>query len=153
MMRAARFAAQLGFVPAADVVTAMTGMADRISIISAERVRDELTKMLLADRPRAGLDLMVQTGLADRVLPELPALRLEPDEHHRHKDVYEHSLTVLEQAHRAASTGCPSGRTWSTGWPRCCTMSASRRPARSSRAARSRSTTTMWSARSWSGSG
>ena len=98
MMRAARFAAQLGFVPAADVVTAMTGMADRISIISAERVRDELTKMLLADRPRAGLDLMVRTGLADRVLPELPALRLEPDEHHRHKDVYEHSLTVLEQA-------------------------------------------------------
>ena len=98
MMRAARFAAQLGFVPAADVVAAMTGMADRIRIISAERVRDELTKMLLADRPRAGLDLMVQTGLADRVLPELPALRLEPDEHHRHKDVYEHSLTVLEQA-------------------------------------------------------
>ena len=98
MMRAARFTAQLGFVPAADVVTAMTGMADRISIISAERVRDELTKLLLADRPRAGLDLMVQTGLADRVLPELPALRLEPDEHHRHKDVYEHSLTVLEQA-------------------------------------------------------
>ena len=98
MMRAARFAAQLGFVPVAEVVTAMTEMADRISIISAERVRDELTKMLLSDRPRAGLDLMVKTGLADRVLPELPALRLEPDEHHRHKDVYDHSLTVLEQA-------------------------------------------------------
>ena len=76
----------------------MTAMADRIAIVSAERVRDELSKLLLTDRPRAGLDLLVHTGLADRVLPELPALRLERDEHHRHKDVYEHSLTVLEQA-------------------------------------------------------
>ncbi|HYI55796.1 MAG TPA: CCA tRNA nucleotidyltransferase, partial [Microlunatus sp.] len=64
----------------------------------AERVREELSKLLLTDRPRAGLGLLVHTGLADRVLPELPALRLERDEHHRHKDVYEHSLTVLEQA-------------------------------------------------------
>ncbi|GAA1429733.1 CCA tRNA nucleotidyltransferase [Microlunatus lacustris] len=98
MMRAARFAAQLGFTPAPEVVAAMTAMADRIGIISAERVRDELSKLLLADRPRPGLDLLVRSGLADRVLPELPALRLERDEHHRHKDVYEHSLTVLEQA-------------------------------------------------------
>ncbi|MFB9672358.1 CCA tRNA nucleotidyltransferase [Microlunatus capsulatus] len=98
MMRAARFAAQLGFTPVPEVVAAMTAMADRIGIISAERVRDELSKLLLADRPRPGLDLLVRTGLADRVLPELPALRLERDEHHRHKDVYEHSLTVLEQA-------------------------------------------------------
>ena len=98
MMRAARFAAQLGFTPAPEVVAAMTAMADRIGIISAERIRDELSKLLLADRPRPGLDLLVRTGLADRVLPELPALRLERDEHHRHKDVYEHSLTVLEQA-------------------------------------------------------
>ena len=98
MMRAARFAAQLGFRPVPGVVAAMTAMAERIGIISAERVRDELTKLLLADRPRPGLDLLVRTGLADRVLPELPALRLERDEHHRHKDVYEHSLTVLEQA-------------------------------------------------------
>jgi poly(A) polymerase len=98
MMRAARFVAQLGFEPEPAVVAAMTAMADRISIISAERVRDELTKLLLADRPRPGLDLLVRTGLADRVLPELPALRLERDEHHRHKDVYQHSLTVLEQA-------------------------------------------------------
>jgi poly(A) polymerase len=73
-------------------------MADRISIISAERIRDELSKLLLTDRPRPGLDLLVSTGLAARVLPELPALRLERDEHHRHKDVYQHSLTVLEQA-------------------------------------------------------
>ncbi len=98
MMRAARFAAQLGLVPAAELVRAMTRMADRISIISAERVRDELSKLLLADAPRVGLDLLVATGLAARVLPELPALRLERDEHHRHKDVYTHSLTVLDQA-------------------------------------------------------
>jgi poly(A) polymerase len=110
MMRAARFAAQLHpggdprtpagrmFRPAPEVVAAMRDMADRIEIVSAERVRDELTKILLSDHPRVGLDLLVSTGLADRVLPELPALRLERDEHHRHKDVYEHSLTVLEQA-------------------------------------------------------
>ena len=98
MMRAARFAAQLDFDVAPEVVKAMTGMADRIAIVSAERVRDELSRLLLADRPRRGLDLLVSTGLADRVLPELPALRLERDEHHRHKDVYQHSLTVLEQA-------------------------------------------------------
>src|ERR671917_735972 len=76
----------------------MKAMSDRISIISAERVRDELTKLLLSAKPRRGLDLLVATGLAERVLPELPALRLERDEHHRHKDVYQHSLTVLEQA-------------------------------------------------------
>lgn len=98
MLRAARFAAQLGFEVAPEVVKAMRDMADRISIVSAERIRDELSKLLLADRPRQGLTLLVDTGLADRVLPELPALRLEIDEHHRHKDVYEHSLTVLEQA-------------------------------------------------------
>jgi poly(A) polymerase len=97
MMRAARFAAQLGFDVAPEVVTAMTEMADRIAIISAERVRDELVKLIDAPHPRRGLTLLVDTGLADRVLPELPALRLERDEHHRHKDVYEHTLTVLEQ--------------------------------------------------------
>jgi poly(A) polymerase len=78
--------------------TAMTEMADRISIVSAERVRDELVKLVLGRDPRAGLLLLVESGLADHVLPELPALRLEVDEHHRHKDVYEHTLTVLEQA-------------------------------------------------------
>ena len=98
MMRAARFAAQLSMVPAPDVVLAMEAMAERISIVSAERVRDELSKLLLADEPRPGLDLLVGTGLAAQVLPELPALQLERDEHHRHKDVYEHSLTVLDQA-------------------------------------------------------
>ncbi len=98
MMRAARFTSQLGFDVAPEVVDAMRRMADRLEIVSSERVRDELSKLVLSDHPRPGLTLMVDTGLADRVLPELPALRLEIDEHHRHKDVYEHSLTVLEQA-------------------------------------------------------
>nr|WP_237536908.1 CCA tRNA nucleotidyltransferase [Streptomyces sp. SID5785] len=98
MMRAARFAAQLDFEVAPDVVTAMTDMAGRIEIVSAERVRDELNKLILSAHPRKGLTLLVDTGLADRVLPELPALRLERDEHHRHKDVYDHTLIVLEQA-------------------------------------------------------
>ncbi|WP_459970440.1 CCA tRNA nucleotidyltransferase [Nocardioides pyridinolyticus] len=98
MMRAARFAAQLGFTVAPEVVAAMTAMADRIEIISAERVRDELVKLVCAPYPRLGLALLVDTGLADLVLPELPTLKLERDEHHRHKDVYEHTLTVLEQA-------------------------------------------------------
>ncbi|SCF63768.1 poly(A) polymerase [Streptomyces sp. Ncost-T10-10d] len=98
MLRAARFAAQLDFDVATDVVTAMTEMAGRIEIVSAERVREELNKLLLSANPRTGLALLVDTGLAQQVLPELPALRLESDEHHRHKDVYEHSLTVLEQA-------------------------------------------------------
>lgn len=98
MMRAARFAAQLDFEVAPEVVTAMTEMAERIEIVSAERVRDELNKLILSDHPRKGLQLLVLTGLAARVLPELPALRLERDEHHRHKDVYDHTLTVLDQA-------------------------------------------------------
>ncbi|MGN6251425.1 MAG: CCA tRNA nucleotidyltransferase [Marmoricola sp.] len=98
MMRAARFAAQLDFAVAPEVVAAMTAMAERITIVSAERVRDELVKLICAPHPRAGLTLLVETGLADHVLPELPALALERDEHHRHKDVYEHTLTVLEQA-------------------------------------------------------
>ena len=98
MMRAARFASQLGFEPDSDVVVAMTAMASRITIVSAERVRDELTKLLLTDNPRPGLNLLVDTGLAEIVLPELPALRMERDEHNRHKDVYEHTLTVLDQA-------------------------------------------------------
>jgi poly(A) polymerase len=98
MMRAARFAAQLAFTPDPAVVGAVTEMAERIAIVSAERVRDELVKLINAQYPRLGLDLMVSTGLAAQVLPELPALILEVDEHHRHKDVYQHSLTVLDQA-------------------------------------------------------
>ncbi|RNL71946.1 CCA tRNA nucleotidyltransferase [Streptomyces sp. I6] len=98
MLRAARFAAQLDFEVASEVIAAMTAMADRIDIVSAERVRDEFNKLILAPNPRKGLALLVDTGLTGRFLPELPALRLESDEHHRHKDVYEHSLIVLEQA-------------------------------------------------------
>ncbi|MGJ3508418.1 CCA tRNA nucleotidyltransferase [Enemella sp. A6] len=98
MMRAARFTSQLGFRVAPEVIEAMTSMSERLTIVSAERNRDELSRLLLTDRPRAGLDLLVRTSLARQVLPELPALKLEVDEHHRHKDVYEHSLTVLDQS-------------------------------------------------------
>ncbi|MEY2673089.1 MAG: hypothetical protein RLZZ508_966 [Actinomycetota bacterium] len=98
MMRACRFAAQLNFKVADEVVAAMKEMASRIEIISAERVRDELSKLLLAPNPRVGLQLLVETGIAEIVLPEVPKLKLELDEHHRHKDVFEHSLIVLEQA-------------------------------------------------------
>jgi poly(A) polymerase len=98
MMRAARFAAQLGFAVDDLVIGAMGDMAQRIHIISAERVRDELVKLVCAPYPRHGLALLVETTLADLVLPELPALALERDEHHRHKDVYHHTLQVLEQA-------------------------------------------------------
>ena len=98
MMRAARFAAQLNFKVDDSVLQAMTEMASRIEIISAERVRDEFSKLLLAPNPRAGLQILVDTGIAEIILPELPKLKLELDEHHRHKDVFEHSLIVLEQA-------------------------------------------------------
>ncbi len=98
MLRAARFAAQLGFAVDPATLAAATDMAERLTIVSAERVRDELVKLLLSPHPRPGLRVLVDTGLADHVLPELPALRLEIDEHHRHKDVYEHSLTVLDKA-------------------------------------------------------
>nr|WP_153910973.1 CCA tRNA nucleotidyltransferase [Aeromicrobium yanjiei] len=98
MMRAARFVAQLGFTASPDVEAAMAAMAPRLEIVSAERIRDELNELLLSPHPVAGLRLLVGTGLAEQMLPELPALKLERDEHHRHKDVYEHSLTVLEQA-------------------------------------------------------
>ena len=98
MLRACRFAAQLGFTVADRVRVAMSVMSEQITRITAERVQAELVKLLLSDNPRAGLTLLVDTGLAAHVLPELPALQLERDEHHQHKDVYEHSLTVLEQA-------------------------------------------------------
>jgi len=107
MMRAARFVSQLGLTAAPPVVTAMTDMASSLAIVSAERVRDEFVKLMLGSAPRQGLALFVETGLAAHVLPELPALKLELDEHHRHKDVYEHSLIVLEQA--IALEGPPDG--------------------------------------------
>lgn len=98
MLRVARFASQLGFGVDPATLAAMSAMAGRLEIVSRERVLAELVKLLLGAHPRDGLELLVSTGLADQVLPELPALRLTIDEHHRHKDVYEHSLTVLDQA-------------------------------------------------------
>src|SRR5699024_1627641 len=98
MMRAARFAAQLRFDVDESAVRAMSEMSERIGIVSAERIQAELVKLMLAPAPRRGLEVMVYTGLADVVLPELPALQMTIDEHHRHKDVYEHTLTVLDQA-------------------------------------------------------
>jgi poly(A) polymerase len=98
MLRAARFASQLGFQPVERVVDAMTGMAAQIERITAERVQAELSKLLLGALPEPGIELLVDTGLAGHVLPEVPAMRLEIDEHHQHKDVYQHSLVVLRQA-------------------------------------------------------
>ncbi|WP_051280940.1 CCA tRNA nucleotidyltransferase [Actinomyces slackii] len=107
IMRAARFAAQLGFDVEPEVLRAMEDMAGRLEIVSAERVRAELERLLLSPWPRRGLELLVHTGVAEVVLPELAALRETVDEHRRHKDVYEHTLTVLDQA-MALETG-PDG--------------------------------------------
>jgi poly(A) polymerase len=98
ILRAARFAAQLGFTVADEVQEAMGRQAGRLDIVSAERITDELTKLMLTPDPARGIELLVDTGVADEVLPEVPRLRLAPDEHFRHKDVYQHSLTVLRQA-------------------------------------------------------
>ncbi|MDP9497090.1 MAG: CCA tRNA nucleotidyltransferase [Actinomycetota bacterium] len=105
MLRVARFVAQLGFRVEPGAVAALSAMADRLEIIAKERVKDELSKLLLGAHPRRGLELLVDTGLADSVLPELPALRLEIDEHHQHKDVYQHTLQVLERAVRLEEHG------------------------------------------------
>ncbi|MFC8043784.1 CCA tRNA nucleotidyltransferase [Nocardia sp. NPDC057353] len=98
MLRAARFVSQLGFELAPRVRTAITAMAGEIDRITAERVRAELDKLICGAHPIDGIDIMCETGLAQRVLPEVPAMKLEIDEHHQHKDVYWHSLTVLRQA-------------------------------------------------------
>jgi len=98
MLRAARFVAYLPARVTPEVAAAMRAMADRLKIISPERIQGELTKLLLAPQPRPGLELLVDTGVAEHFLPELPALRLAADPLHRHKDVYAHSLTVLDQA-------------------------------------------------------
>jgi poly(A) polymerase len=98
MMRAARFMSQLNFEIDPSVLVAIKSMAKRLEIISFERIRDEFIKILMSPSPRIGITVLVETGLADYFLPEVPKLKLEIDEHHHHKDVYEHSLTVLEQA-------------------------------------------------------
>ncbi|MFB7720592.1 MULTISPECIES: CCA tRNA nucleotidyltransferase [unclassified Nocardia] len=98
MLRGARFVSQLGFRLAPRVREAIVEMAPEIDRITAERVHAELDKLIGGEHPTEGIDIMVETGLAERVLPEVPAMKLEIDEHHQHKDVYEHSLTVLRQA-------------------------------------------------------
>lgn len=98
MLRAARFASQLGFTVAADTLDAIARLRATIGIVSPERVQAELVKLLATDDPVPGIRILVDTGLMAEFLPEVPALRLEVDEHHHHKDVYEHSLTVLQQA-------------------------------------------------------
>ena len=98
MMRAARFTSQLDFDPSERVLAAMRDMAASIEIVSAERIADELSKLMLTDDPTRGIRVLVDTGLADHVIPEVSALRLEADEHAHHKDVYEHTLTVVRQA-------------------------------------------------------
>ena len=110
MMRAARVAAQLGVTVSDDVATAMHEMAGRIEIISAERVREELVKLVNSPTPRLGLELLVRSGIAEYVLPELPALRESSDDAHRHKDVYQHSLQVMENAieHEADYVDAPN---------------------------------------------
>ena len=98
MLRAARFAAQLDFTISPELLASMTEMAKRLEIISAERIRDEFIKIVMSPNPRIGITTLVDTGLCDQFLPEIPKLRLEIDEHHHHKDVYEHTLTVVEQS-------------------------------------------------------
>jgi poly(A) polymerase len=98
MLRAARFVAQLGFTIAPRVRESIEDMATQLGRISAERVAAELDKLLLGDDPVAGIDLLVDTGMGEVVLPEVGAMRMAIDEHHQHKDVYQHSLTVLRQA-------------------------------------------------------
>ena len=98
ILRAARFTSQLGFDVSEDVMNAMGEMAERLSIVSAERVRAEFERLMISAEPRRGIELMVYTGVADIVIPEVSRLKDTVDEHHRHKDVYEHTLTVLDQA-------------------------------------------------------
>lgn len=98
MLRAARFVSQLGFTVAPRVRAAIEQMASQLGRISAERVAAELDKLVLGDDPTAGIDLLVQTGMGEVVLPEIGGMQMAIDEHHQHKDVYQHSLTVLRQA-------------------------------------------------------
>ena len=98
MMRAARFISKLDLTVDPSILIAVEKLKNRLEVVSKERISDEFSKLLLLDSPRQGLEFLVKTKLADQFLPELPALQLEVDEHHRHKDVYHHSLIVLEQA-------------------------------------------------------
>ena len=137
MLRAARFVSQLQFGVADRVQRAIEEMAPQLGRITVERVAVELDKMLLGADPVAGIDLMVQTGLGDVVLPEIGGMQMAIDEHHQHKDVYQHSLTVLRQAmaledprgQERADSGTKAARIWCCAGLPCCTTSASRPPA------------------------
>ena len=115
MLRAARFVAQLGVTPAEPVTEAIRQMSGELARITAERVQAELNKLITGRYPRRGLQVLVDTGLADVVLPELPALRMAADEHGQHKDVYDHTLQVLDQAIDLEQPTAPSP-TWCCGW-------------------------------------
>ncbi|WP_203136650.1 CCA tRNA nucleotidyltransferase [Microbacterium sp. JZ31] len=98
MLRAARFASQLNFEVEHGTLSAIEALRQTLSIVSPERIQGELTRLLATDDPVSGIRVLVETELIEEFLPEVSALRLEVDEHHHHKDVYEHSLTVLRQA-------------------------------------------------------
>ena len=97
MLRAARFIAGYGLVPDSELVDAVRSLRARLEIVSAERIRDELDKLMVVEKPGKGLWFLVETGLADEFLPELPALALEQDPIHRHKDVLAHTIAVIER--------------------------------------------------------
>ncbi|MEQ1699083.1 MAG: CCA tRNA nucleotidyltransferase [Ilumatobacteraceae bacterium] len=108
MLRAARFVAKLNATPTPELVAAVREMKGRLEIVSAERVRDELDKLMTLPSPTAGLWFAIETGLADEFLPELPMMRLEQDPIHRHKDVLTHTLAVVENVRPPAEQ--PEGR-------------------------------------------
>ncbi|WP_194410065.1 CCA tRNA nucleotidyltransferase [Microbacterium cremeum] len=107
MLRAARFSSQLAFEVDPATVDAMAELRHTLAIVSPERIQSEIVRLLATDDPVRGIRLLVETGLMAEFLPEIPALQLEVDEHHHHKDVYEHSLTVLRQAIELEKTRNP----------------------------------------------
>jgi poly(A) polymerase len=111
MLRAARFIAGYDLVPDAALVEAVVALRHRLEIVSAERIRDELDKLIQLERPGAGLWFAVDTGLSEEFLPELPAMRLEQDPIHRHKDVLAHTIAVVENVQRGAREGFDFRRT------------------------------------------
>jgi poly(A) polymerase len=109
MLRAARFIAGYQLVPTSELVDAVRALAPRLEIVSPERIRDELDKLMVVDHPAAGLWFLVDTGLADQFLPELPAMRLEHDPIHRHKDVLSHTIAVVENVRPPGDPATESG--------------------------------------------
>ena len=97
MLRAARFIAKMNLEPASELVAAVVAMHERLSIVSVERIRDEFDKLLTTAKPSPGIEFVVKTGLAAEFIPELPALALEQDPIHRHKDVLAHTIAVVDK--------------------------------------------------------